>query len=75
MNTKYMGDQVLIGQRQSKTGAYKIHAFVNNLDFAETLQAISFQMTCTSCTDESRVKVPSFQNRMSIIETGSVQQS
>ena len=29
--------------------------------FAETLQVISFKNSCTSCTDEIRVKVPSFQ--------------
>ena len=29
--------------------------------FAETLQVISFKMTCTSCTDKIREKVPSFQ--------------
>ena len=29
--------------------------------FAETLQVISLKKTCTSCTDEIRDKVPSFQ--------------
>ena len=29
--------------------------------FYEALHIMSFQMTCRSCTDEVRVKVPSFQ--------------
>ena len=29
--------------------------------FSETLQVISIKMTCISCTDEIREKVPSFQ--------------
>ena len=29
--------------------------------FAETLQVISFKMTCTSFTDKVREKVPSYQ--------------
>ena len=53
-----------------KIGHIKIDAFITKAilcrdsaskALAETLQVLSFKMTCTYCTDAIRVKVPSFQ--------------
>ena len=38
----------------------KTYGIQNTDFFADTLQSISFKMTCTSCTDDVREKVPSF---------------
>ena len=43
-----------------KNRVYKMHAFLMNQYFAETLQ-FYLKMMCTSCADEVRGKVPSFE--------------
>ena len=46
---------------ESENQSYEIYNYVIDQCFAETLQVISFNKTSKSCTDEVRVKVPSFQ--------------
>ena len=46
---------------ESKFRLYKINASINHQGLAETLQVISLKMTGTDCTNDARVKVPSFQ--------------
>ena len=46
---------------ESKIRFCKIHAFIHQPRFCETLQVFYLKITGTSCADDARVKVPSFQ--------------
>ena len=47
--------------RKVKVGHIKLMLLKIKRGFSETLQVILFKMTCTSCTDKVRVKVPHFK--------------
>ena len=59
--SSYRPFYILTLVQKVKHRVYKIHAFLNEAILCESLQVISFKMKCTSCTDEVRERVPSFQ--------------